>query len=161
VSGNGPLFTLMQGYGPMGSGQASLTFQSMPNVSSVTQVLQRALSYGASSLELPANPGSAASLAPFETALDSVGAGSISTPAFHPAPSPSARPTSAGIASTALRHGSPASVKRLASAAASALSFAAAALSKGKPAAVSTKAVVSAAGAVSAMSYTASTQGVC
>jgi hypothetical protein len=161
VSGNGPLYALMQGYGPRGSGQASLTFQSMPNVTSVTQVLQRALSYGASSLELPANPGSASTLAPFETAFDAVAAGSISTPAFHSAPSPSPSSSTAGTASAALRHGSPASLKRLASAAASALSYAAAALSKGKPAAASTKAVASAAGTVSALDYTASAQGVC
>ena len=69
TSGNSPLYALMQSYGPKGSNQASITFQTMPTVPSPTQVIDRAVTFGATSIELPANPGTAATLAPLERAL--------------------------------------------------------------------------------------------
>lgn len=53
TSGNGTLYSLMAGYGPRGTGRAAISFQTMPTVSSVITVLARAVSYGASSVELP------------------------------------------------------------------------------------------------------------
>ena len=80
-AGNTPLYALMQSYGPKGSNQASVTFQTMPTVPSVTQVITRAVTYGATSIELPSNPGSATTLAPLEKALDAgLGQGSRRNP---------------------------------------------------------------------------------
>ena len=69
TAGNTPLYALMQSYGPKGSNQATVTFQTMPSIPSLTQVIDRALTYGATSIELPSNPGSASTLAPLEKAL--------------------------------------------------------------------------------------------
>jgi len=71
MSGNDALYALMQQYGPRGDGAATITFQTLPEVGDVTAVLARALSFGATSVELPTNPGTAASLAPFDGALRS------------------------------------------------------------------------------------------
>jgi hypothetical protein len=140
TTGNTPLYALMQSYGPLGSNQASITFQSMPNVSSPSAVINRAVSYGATSIELPANPGTASVLLPFERALEG-GAGSTTVGLSGVNSQPPALTTSSGP-SGAPNHSSKgsANVVKIASAAASALSFAANALSTGKPASASTKA---------------------
>lgn len=52
---NAAIFSLMQTYGPRGSKAASITFQTYPTLSSVTQTLARAVSYGACSVEMPQN----------------------------------------------------------------------------------------------------------
>jgi hypothetical protein len=50
---NAAIFSLMQTYGPHGSKTASITFQTFPTLSSVTETLARAVSYGACSVEMP------------------------------------------------------------------------------------------------------------
>jgi hypothetical protein len=68
-TGNDGLYSLMTEYGPKGSHVASITFQTMPTVGSIVTVLDRAISFGATSVELPSNPGSASTLAPLDRAL--------------------------------------------------------------------------------------------
>jgi hypothetical protein len=68
-TGNDSLYTLMTQYGPKGSRKADITFQTMPTVGDVTTVLDRAISFGATSVEIPSNPGSASTLAPLDRAL--------------------------------------------------------------------------------------------
>ncbi len=50
---NAAIFSLMQTYGPRGNRTASITFQTFPTLSSVTETLARAVSYGACSVEMP------------------------------------------------------------------------------------------------------------
>ena len=50
---NAAIFSLMQTYGPRGAKTASITFQTFPTLSSVTETLARAVSYGACSVEMP------------------------------------------------------------------------------------------------------------
>ena len=68
-TGNGSLYTLMTQYGPKGSNKAAITFQTMPTVGNIVTVLDRAISFGATSVEIPSNPGSASVLAPLDQAL--------------------------------------------------------------------------------------------
>ena len=50
---NAAIFALMQTYGPRGNGTATITFQTFPTLSSVTLTIQRAIAYGACSIEMP------------------------------------------------------------------------------------------------------------
>jgi hypothetical protein len=68
-TGNDSLYTLMKGYGPNGSRKAAITFQTMPTVASMVTVLDRAISFGATSVEVPTNPGTASVLAPLDKEL--------------------------------------------------------------------------------------------
>jgi hypothetical protein len=159
TAGNSPLYSLMQSYGPDGSAQASITFQTMPTVPSATQVINRGMTFGATSIELPSNPGTASSLAPLAKALDSTG-----TVGLVGVNTKSTRPSSSSARSTGgTGHAAPnasARVARLASGAASALSLAATALSVGKPASASTS-VDAPAQASKTVSYQTSVPGVC
>ncbi len=67
-SGNGTLYSLMQSYGPRGAGLAAISFQTMPTVGSISTVLGRAVSYGATSVELPGGV-SASQVASYDTLL--------------------------------------------------------------------------------------------
>jgi hypothetical protein len=136
TGGNTGLYALMQAYGPKGSHQASLTFQSMPRVSSVTAVITRALGYGASSLELPQNAGSVAALGPLGIALELLGGAAPSTltpNGVTALPASSSTSAAAGVTGSAAARTSTKSTTaaRLASAAAKALAFAATHLSRG------------------------------
>jgi hypothetical protein len=160
TTGNGPLYALMQSYGPKGSGQASITFQSMPTVPNADQVITRAMTFGATSIELPSNPGTASTLGPLARAMGANGGGTglgltgVNTkPVGHdPAGTKGSTRKTATKGST--------SVARLASGAASALSLAATALSVGKPASASTK-VDAPALAPQSVSYQTASSGVC
>jgi hypothetical protein len=136
TSGNTSLYALMQTYGPMGSHQASLTFQSMPTVSSVTKMITRALGFGASSLELPQNAGSVAALGPLGIALELLGGAAPTTLTAHGVtalPAGSSTSAAAGVTGSVAARNSTKSTAaaRLASAAAKALAFAATHLSRG------------------------------
>ncbi len=50
---NAAIFSLMQTYGARGAKTASITFQTFPTLSSVTETLARAVAYGACSVEMP------------------------------------------------------------------------------------------------------------
>ncbi len=52
---NAAIFSLMQTYGARGSKTASITFQTYPTLSSVTQTFARAVAYGACSVEMPSS----------------------------------------------------------------------------------------------------------
>jgi hypothetical protein len=161
IAGNTPLYALMQSYGPKGSNQASVTFQTMPTIPSVTQVIDRALAYGATSVELPSNPGSASTLAPLEKALDAgmVRGSSVGLQGVNTQPSASPAPTGAtgpGHASHKTTH--PAAPK-MASAAANALLIAAAELATGAPASASTRGMDTPAAPIAAVNYAGT--GVC
>jgi hypothetical protein len=156
-AGNTPLYVLMQSYGPKGSNQASITFQTMPKIPSVSQVINRALTYGATSIELPSNPGSASALAPLEKALDAglgrrsnVGLQGVNT-------QPSA--SSAPVGATGPRRMTTPGPTALASASAKALVLAAAELASGATASVSTRGMNTLAGPITAVNYAGA--GVC
>jgi hypothetical protein len=68
-TGNDSLYALMKQYGPKGSQTAAITFQTMPTVGDITTVIDRAISFGATSVEIPSNPGSASVLAPLDQSL--------------------------------------------------------------------------------------------
>jgi hypothetical protein len=161
-AGNTPLYALMQSYGPKGSNQASITFQTMPTIPSVTQVINRALTYGATSIELPSNPGSASTLSPLEKALDagmlrgtSVGLQGVNTqPGVSTAPAGATGPGHASHKTTTHP-----TVPKLASAAANALLLAAAELATGAPASASTRGMDTPAAPITAVNYAGG--GVC
>jgi hypothetical protein len=167
-SGNTPLYALMQSYGPKGSNQATITFQTMPTVPSVTQVIERALTYGATSIELPSNPGSATTLAPLEQALDAgiVTAPSIVSPGMNSGPSPSSAPsgpTGVRQPGSVTRHKATRVLAgaRLGSAAAHALVVAVSNLVKSTPASASTRRVDTPAAPVAVLDYAGAGTGVC
>ena len=166
-NGNTPLYALMQSYGPKGSNQASITFQTMPTVPSAKQVIARALTYGATSVELPRNPGSASSLKPLELALDAGGlpaGGSTGSQGVNPHP---VGVTGASATHSSAAHTAPARAKtrakiaRLASAAAAALLSAATAIAKAKPASASTRAMDTPAVPAAGLTYASTAVGVC
>ena len=165
TAGNTPLYALMQSYGPKGSKQASVTFQTMPTVPSVTQVVNRAVTYGATSIELPSNPGTASTLAPLEKALDA-GMGHGGTPiviqGVNPTPGQSAAPTMTGVNGRAPHvTKSHTAAAKLASAAAIAVLFAATELARQKPASASTRGMDTPAAPASLVNYSVTGAGVC
>ncbi len=163
-AGNTPLYALMQSYGPKGSNQATITFQTMPTVPSVTQVIDRALTYGATSIELPSNPGSASMLAPLEKALDAGMAkgSSIVSPGMISGPSPASAPSGARHPGSASRHkATRGPAGKLGSAAAHALVLAVADLVKGQPASASTRRVDTPAAPIAVVNYAGAGTGVC
>jgi hypothetical protein len=64
---NAAIFTLMKSYGPLGSNTASITFQTYPVLGSVSGTLNRALSFGACSVELPIGLDNPTVVGPFDT----------------------------------------------------------------------------------------------
>jgi hypothetical protein len=66
-SQNAAIFTLMKSYGPLGNNTASITFQTYPVLGSVTGTLNRALSFGACSVELPLGKDNPAVVGPFDS----------------------------------------------------------------------------------------------
>src|SRR5207248_1155998 len=67
-SGNSSLYNLMQSYGPKGRGVAAISFQTMPTVANIGNVLSRAVSYGATSVELPSGV-TVSQVAPYDLQL--------------------------------------------------------------------------------------------
>jgi hypothetical protein len=166
-AGNTPLYALMQSYGPKGSNQASVTFQTMPTVPSVTQVITRAVTYGATSIELPSNPGSASTLAPLEKALDAgLGhGGGPPPPVIIEGVNPSSGHSGPVVVGTNGHTSHKATTRpaaaKLASAAASALLLAATELAEQRTASASTRGMDTPAAPAPVVSYADTGAGVC
>jgi hypothetical protein len=154
TTGNTPLYALMQSYGPKGSNQAGITFQTMPTIPNVTQVIDRAVAFGATSIELPSSPGSALTLGPLEKALDAGAPGGlqgVNTGHKH---------SSTGVQQHRVAKGRRATAPALAAAGARALLSAATLLEKATPASASTGSMDAPAVPAVALSSTADV-GVC
>jgi hypothetical protein len=162
TTGNTSLYALMQSYGPKGSNQAGITFQTMPTVPNVTQVIDRALTFGATSIELPSDPGTALMLGPLERALDAgapvglqgVNPGSTGSSSK---PSSASPPTGGRHAVTKARR---ATALALAAAGARALLSAATSLERARPASASTRSMDAPAAIAAAFNETTNV-GVC
>lgn len=66
---NAAIFALMKTYGPLGSNTATITFQTYPQLTSLSQTLQNAVNIGACSVELPPGTVNPAVVAPYDAML--------------------------------------------------------------------------------------------
>jgi hypothetical protein len=66
---NAAILALMKTYGPLGNNTATITFQTYPQLTSVSQTLQNAVSLGACSVELPPGTIDPAVVGPYDAML--------------------------------------------------------------------------------------------
>jgi len=66
---NAAIFALMKTYGPLGNHTATITFQTYPQLTSVSQTLQNAVNVGACSVELPPGTIDPAVVGPYDALL--------------------------------------------------------------------------------------------